>query len=69
VSEPNEELQQLSPAAAAACSFLKSGKSLTAIYSEHLRLVSELERKNAEFKQIEHYVTELIQVFTFRHSS
>lgn len=62
VNRPDEELVRLSPAAAAASSLLKSGMSLTAIYAEHCRVVSELDKKNTEFKQLEKYVTELIQV-------
>jgi len=37
--------------------------SLTGIYAEHCRVVSELEKKNTEFSSLEKYVTELIQVF------
>lgn len=62
MNEASEDLISLSPAAAAAYSLLKSGKSLTAIYSEHCRLISELEKKTAENQQIERYVTELIEV-------
>ena len=63
MNRPDEEMVRLSPAAAVASSLLKSGMSLTAIYAEHCRVVSELEKKNDEFNQMEKYVTELIQVW------
>lgn len=62
VNRTDEDLIQLSPAAATASSLLKSGMSLTAIYSEHLRVVNELKKKNDEFNQMEKNVVELINV-------
>lgn len=61
LNRPDEDIARISPAAAAASSLLKSGMSLTGIYAEHCRVVSELEKKNAEFSNLERYVTELIQ--------
>uniref|UniRef100_A0A914I796 HAMP domain-containing protein n=1 Tax=Globodera rostochiensis TaxID=31243 RepID=A0A914I796_GLORO len=61
LNRADEELIQLSPAAAVASSLLKSGMSLTSIYAEHCRVVGELEKRNDEFKQLERYVTELIE--------
>nr|CAD2135700.1 unnamed protein product [Meloidogyne enterolobii] len=61
LNRPDEDIARISPAAAAASSLLKSGMSLTGIYAEHCRVVSELEKKNAEFSSLEKYVTELIQ--------
>lgn len=60
LNRTDEDLIQLSPAAATASSLLKSGMSLTAIYSEHLRVVNELKKKNDEFNQMEKNVVELI---------
>uniref|UniRef100_A0A915N3Q8 Uncharacterized protein n=1 Tax=Meloidogyne javanica TaxID=6303 RepID=A0A915N3Q8_MELJA len=61
LNRPDEDIARISPAAAAASSLLKSGMSLTGIYAEHCRVVSELEKKNTEFSSLEKYVTELIQ--------
>ncbi|KAL3079750.1 hypothetical protein niasHS_014032 [Heterodera schachtii] len=61
LNRADEDLIQLSPAAAVASSLLKSGMSLTSIYAEHCRVVAELDKKNDEFKQLERYVTELIE--------
>jgi len=63
VNRADEDYIRLSPAAAAASSLMKSGLSLTGIYSEHCRVVSELEKRNTEFAQLERHVTELIQVY------
>lgn len=53
---------ELSPAAAAASSLIRSGVSLTSIYREHCRVVAELEEAKAENKRIENYFHELVEV-------
>lgn len=55
---------ELSPAAAAASSLIRSGVSLTGIYREHCRVVAELEEAKDENKRIETYFRELVEVFT-----
>lgn len=57
-----DEISSLSPAAAAASNLLKSGLSLSSIYAEHCRVVSELQKKTEENERIERYVNELIEV-------
>lgn len=57
-----EDIAALSPAAAAAASLIKSGISLTAIYTEHCRVISELQKKEEENRRIEKYVQELVEV-------
>ncbi|VDK40100.1 unnamed protein product, partial [Gongylonema pulchrum] len=57
----DDEVMELSPAAAAASSLIRSGVSLTAIYREHCRVVAELEEAKAENKRIETYFRELVE--------
>ena len=63
----DEEVAELSPAAAAASALIKGGISLTGIYREHCKVVEELEEKKSEYAQLQKYFEELIQVdlFTF----
>lgn len=56
---------ELSPAAAAASSLIRSGVSLTSIYREHCRVVAELEEVKAENRRIENYFHELVEVPAF----
>jgi hypothetical protein len=58
----DEEIADLSPAAAAASALIKSGVSLTGIYREHCKVVDELEMKKLEYNQMHAYFEELVQV-------
>ncbi|KAM3718204.1 Nucleoprotein TPR [Dirofilaria immitis] len=57
----DDEIMELSPAAAAASSLIRGGVSLTGIYREHCRVVAELEEAKAENKRIENYFHELVE--------
>uniref|UniRef100_A0A0R3RZU7 TPR_MLP1_2 domain-containing protein n=1 Tax=Elaeophora elaphi TaxID=1147741 RepID=A0A0R3RZU7_9BILA len=61
VTLTDDEIMELSPAAAAASSLIRSGVSLTSIYREHCRVVAELEEAKAENKRIENYFHELVE--------
>ncbi|EJD73977.1 viral A-type inclusion protein repeat containing protein [Loa loa] len=61
VTLTDDEIMELSPAAAAASSLIRSGVSLTSIYREHCRVVAELEEAKAENKRIEKYFHELVE--------
>uniref|UniRef100_A0A915Q1E2 Nucleoprotein TPR/MLP1 domain-containing protein n=1 Tax=Setaria digitata TaxID=48799 RepID=A0A915Q1E2_9BILA len=61
VTLTDDEVMELSPAAAAASSMIRSGVSLTGIYREHCRVVAELEEAKAENKRIENYFHELVE--------
>ncbi|EJW86401.1 viral A-type inclusion protein repeat containing protein, partial [Wuchereria bancrofti] len=61
VTLTDEEIMELSPAAAAASSLIRGGVSLTSIYREHCRVVAELEEAKAENKRIENYFHELVE--------
>ncbi|VDO15043.1 unnamed protein product [Brugia timori] len=62
VTLTDDEIMELSPAAAAASSLIRGGVSLTSIYREHCRVVAELEEAKAENKRIENYFHELVEV-------
>uniref|UniRef100_A0A0N5AU60 TMF_TATA_bd domain-containing protein n=1 Tax=Syphacia muris TaxID=451379 RepID=A0A0N5AU60_9BILA len=55
-----EEIAELSPSAAAASMLIKKGVSLTAIYKEHSRIVSELEDAKVENRRLEEYIKEFV---------
>ncbi|KAK6104821.1 hypothetical protein QQG55_17780 [Brugia pahangi] len=61
VTLTDDEIMELSPAAAAASSLIRRGVSLTSIYREHCRVVAELEEAKAENKRIENYFHELVE--------
>ncbi|VDK82623.1 unnamed protein product [Litomosoides sigmodontis] len=61
VTLTDDEVMELSPAAAAASSLIRSGVSLTSIYREHCRVVTELEEVKAENRRIENYFHELVE--------
>ncbi|MCP9263943.1 Viral A-type inclusion protein repeat containing protein [Dirofilaria immitis] len=61
VTLTDDEIMELSPAAAAASSLIRGGVSLTGIYREHCRVVAELEEAKAENKRIENYFHELVE--------
>ncbi|VDK43065.1 unnamed protein product [Anisakis simplex] len=57
----DDEIAALSPSAAAACSLIRSGVSLTAIYREHCRVVAELEEVKDENAKLEANFRELVE--------
>ncbi|VDN03913.1 unnamed protein product [Thelazia callipaeda] len=57
----DDEIMELSPAAAAASSLIRNSVSLTGIYREHCRVVAELEEAKVEKKQIESYFRQVVE--------
>jgi nucleoprotein TPR len=55
------DIEQLSPAAAVASRLLKSGMSLTQIYSEYVNLSESLESERAESARLRAYIAELVR--------
>lgn len=62
MSLTDEEVAEISPAAAAASALIKGGVSLTAIYREHSRVVAELEASKAERSRLEEHINEFVEV-------
>lgn len=62
MSLADDEIAALSPSAAAACSLIRSGVSLTGIYREHCRVVAELEEAKNENMRLEAHFRELVEV-------
>ena len=58
----DEGIAQLSPSAAAASKLLKSGMTLTQIYSEYVKLHSDNEKKNDEIKHLKRYMDDILKV-------
>ncbi|XP_022089783.1 nucleoprotein TPR-like isoform X2 [Acanthaster planci] len=56
----DEELNSLSPTAAAASSFLKSGLTLTQMYSEYVKCSDELEVEKAENQRLNSYLDQIL---------
>ncbi|XP_038056577.1 nucleoprotein TPR-like [Patiria miniata] len=56
----DEELNSLSPTAAAASSFLKSGLTLTQMYSEYVKSSDELEVEKAENQRLNSYLDQIL---------
>lgn len=54
------DIQQMSPAAAVASRLLKSGMSLTQIYSEYVNLSEELQNEKQENQRLKTYVNEIV---------
>ncbi|KHN79265.1 Nucleoprotein TPR [Toxocara canis] len=61
LSLTDDEISALSPSAAAACSLIRSGVSLTGIYREHCRVVAELEETKNENMRLEEHFRELVE--------
>uniref|UniRef100_A0A915B058 Nucleoprotein TPR n=1 Tax=Parascaris univalens TaxID=6257 RepID=A0A915B058_PARUN len=61
LSLADDEIAALSPSAAAACSLIRSGVSLTGIYREHCRVVAELEEAKNENMRLEAHFRELVE--------
>ncbi|XP_064382187.1 nucleoprotein TPR-like isoform X2 [Halichondria panicea] len=57
----DQEVLSLSPAAAKASALLKSGKSLTQIYSEHIQVCEELEQARQENLRLNNYIDQIVQ--------
>ncbi len=55
------DIEQLSPAAAVASRLLKSGMSLTQIYSEHVNLSETLQQEKKENERLKSYIDELVR--------
>ena len=55
------DIEQLSPAAAVASRLLKSGMSLTQIYSEYVNLTENLQSEKSENERLKSYISELIK--------
>jgi nucleoprotein TPR len=55
------DIEQLSPAAAVASRLLKSGMSLTQIYSEHVNLSETLQQEKKENERLKSYIEELVR--------
>ncbi|CAF0709464.1 unnamed protein product [Brachionus calyciflorus] len=54
------DIEQLSPAAAVASKLLKSGMTLTQIYSEYVNLTETLQNEKIENERLKSYISELI---------
>ncbi|RNA44217.1 nucleo TPR isoform X1 [Brachionus plicatilis] len=54
------DIEQLSPAAAVASKLLKSGMTLTQIYSEYVNLTETLQNEKKENERLKSYITEVI---------
>ncbi len=55
------DIEQLSPAAAVASRLLKSGMSLTQIYSEYVNLSENLQNEKSEKERLKSYISELLK--------
>ena len=54
------DIEQLSPAAAVASRLLKSGMTLTQIYSEYVNLSENLQAEKSENERLKAYLNELV---------
>ena len=54
------DIEQLSPAAAVASRLLKSGMTLTQIYSEYVNLSESLQTEKSENERLKAYLSELV---------
>ncbi len=54
------DIEELSPAAAVASRLLKSGMTLTQIYSEYVNLTEQLQTEKKENERLKTYITEII---------
>uniref|UniRef100_A0A0N5AEW1 Girdin n=1 Tax=Syphacia muris TaxID=451379 RepID=A0A0N5AEW1_9BILA len=63
VSLTDQEVSDLSPAAAAASALIKNGTSLTEVYREHCHAIAKLEALELEKKRLEEYVNQFIDAF------
>ncbi|VDM37820.1 unnamed protein product [Toxocara canis] len=68
LSLTDDEISALSHSAAAACSLIRSGVSLTGIYREHCRVVAELEETKNENMRLEEHFRELVEIRHLLHA-
>jgi nucleoprotein TPR len=54
------DIEELSPAAAVASRLLKSGMTLTQIYSEYVNLSEQLQTEKSENARLKEYISEII---------
>ncbi len=54
------DIEELSPAAAVASRLLKSGMTLTQIYSEYVNLTEQLQAEKSENGRLKEYISEII---------